>query len=127
MPVRQHTSCTRCAARKVRCDKARPCSACTNHKVDCVYDNVTQEPVRKRRKIDLPALSGDTLLKQVNGLLQKYGADPQRIATSSTTSVAPRRQDELTKNNAPTRGAETRFEAQMPSGVPYVSQRHGQK
>lgn len=54
-PSRPSYSCVRCASRKVKCDRQRPCSACVKHKVDCVFNN-SQAPRQKRKRARDPAL-----------------------------------------------------------------------
>lgn len=47
-----------------------------------------QELGRKRPKLDLPALSGDVLMKQVDGLREKDGVNVQSIQTATTNAGA---------------------------------------
>jgi hypothetical protein len=65
-------SCIRCAERKVKCDRQRPCSACIKHNADCVFNS--SKPLQKKHKrIKVQVLSDR--LKQYEALLQAHGID----------------------------------------------------
>ncbi|KAK5102676.1 hypothetical protein LTS08_003476 [Lithohypha guttulata] len=75
-------SCVRCSDRKVRCDRQRPCSACTKHKVECVY----RPPQTSRNKVK--RIKNDVLverLKQYEALLKDKGIAPEASPIPSTT------------------------------------------
>jgi hypothetical protein len=73
---RQTFACVRCAERKVKCDRARPCSACVRHNVDCVFNPV--QPTRKRHKRVKVNVLTDRL-KHYEALLQERGIDPGKL------------------------------------------------
>lgn len=62
-------SCISCARRKVKCDKLRPCSNCSNGQSECVYTL----PVPSLRHRKRPA-DGDLLAKlsEYEGLLREH-------------------------------------------------------
>ena len=76
MPSRPTYSCIRCADRKVKCDRQRPCSACVKHKVDCVFN--PWQPPRKRHKHVKDQILTDRL-KHYEGLLREQGIDPSKL------------------------------------------------
>lgn len=67
-------SCVRCADRKVKCDRQRPCAACVKHNADCVF--VPLRPPRKRhRRVEILT----DRLKHYESLLQEQGIDTSRL------------------------------------------------
>jgi hypothetical protein len=73
MPSRPTYSCIRCAERKVKCNRQKPCSACVRHNVDCVFHS----PPAPRKK--LKGVRRQDLidrLRHCEALLQKQGIDP---------------------------------------------------
>ncbi|KAI1103186.1 mitogen-activated protein kinase [Jackrogersella minutella] len=64
-------ACVRCAERKVKCDRERPCSACVNHKVECVFR--PPRPPRKRHQVLTDRL------RHYETLLQEQGIDPRKL------------------------------------------------
>ncbi|KAB5559631.1 fungal-specific transcription factor domain-containing protein [Coniochaeta sp. 2T2.1] len=78
-------ACIRCAERKVKCDRQRPCSACVNHKVDCVFQ--PPRPPRKRHNHAREQILSDRL-KYYEALLQQQGIDPGNSAKSPEHSNA---------------------------------------
>ncbi|KAL8953628.1 MAG: hypothetical protein Q9222_000514 [Ikaeria aurantiellina] len=89
-------SCIRCADRKVKCDRQRPCGACVRHHVDCVFTS-SQPHRRERRRVKDQILSDR--LKHYEALLQEQGIDPGKlpltpeseapVETSSATGDVP--------------------------------------
>lgn len=66
-------SCIRCAERKVKCDRQRPCSSCMKHNVDCVF-NLSQPPQKKRVRHQVLT----DRLRLYEALLQEHGIDPNK-------------------------------------------------
>jgi hypothetical protein len=91
-------SCIRCAERKVKCDRRRPCSACTKHNVECVF-NSSKPPRRKQKRVKVQVLSDR--LNQYEALLQKHGIDRSELpdfappSHPSQKGVATARLDEI--------------------------------
>jgi hypothetical protein len=84
-PSRITFACIRCAERKVKCDRQRPCSACTKHNAECVFNDT--KPTRKRqRRVKVQALADR--LNQYEALLQEHGIDTKQLP-GSTDSVLP--------------------------------------
>lgn len=54
--IQQH-SCTRCARRKVKCDKLSPCSNCSRTQSECVYRAPAPSQRHRRRPADEDLLS----------------------------------------------------------------------
>ena len=77
-------SCIRCADRKVKCDRQRPCGACVKHNADCVF-NLAQPPRKKRAKTQILA----DRLRQYEAVLQEQGIDPNKLP--DTPKSGPRR------------------------------------
>lgn len=76
VPSRPTFACTRCATRKVKCDRQRPCRACVNHKVNCVFLPPAQ-PQRRRRLAQVRALT--ERLSYYETLLQAKGVDTHTV------------------------------------------------
>ena len=87
MASRPAQSCVRCADRKVKCDRQRPCSACVKHNVDCVFNPLV--PPRKRHK-RVQNLALMNRLRYYEALLQEQGIDPSKLA-DAPESESPRR------------------------------------
>lgn len=69
-------ACIRCADRKVKCDRQRPCSACVKHNVDCVF-NPVQPPRKRHKRVNTQILTDR--LKHYEALLQEKGVDPRKL------------------------------------------------
>lgn len=69
-------ACVRCAERKVKCDRQRPCGACVNHNADCVFQP-PRPPRRKDRHVKEQIISDR--LKYYENLLQEHGIDPAKL------------------------------------------------
>jgi hypothetical protein len=80
-PSRPTYSCIRCADRKVKCNRERPCSACVKHNVDCVFN--TSQPPRKRHKRVIDQVLTDRL-RHYEALLQEHGIDPRKLHVPET-------------------------------------------
>lgn len=76
MPNRPNYSCIRCANRKVKCDRQRPCSACTKRNVECVF-NASQPPRKRQRRVKDQTLTDRLRLYET--LLQEQGIDPSKL------------------------------------------------
>jgi hypothetical protein len=77
---RQTFSCVRCAERKVKCDRQRPCNACVKHNVDCVF-NLVQPPRKRHKRVNVSVLTDK--LKHCEALLQEQGINPRRLPDAS--------------------------------------------
>ncbi|OIW30448.1 hypothetical protein CONLIGDRAFT_279429 [Coniochaeta ligniaria NRRL 30616] len=71
-------ACIRCAERKVKCDRQRPCSACVNHKVDCIFQPPRPPQKRHRYGKEHVQLLSDRL-NHYESLLQERGIDLEKI------------------------------------------------
>jgi hypothetical protein len=85
--LRPSYSCTRCSARKVRCDRQRPCGACTRHEVECVF-KPPQAPGEKRKRAASPGQDLVSRLKHYERLLQERGIDLSLPDASTSESAA---------------------------------------
>ena len=79
-------SCTTCRARKVKCDKTDPCSACVKSETTCVYPERVRR--RKNRNGGLREQNADLLrrlgrLEGLVGKIEKSGGDEKAAETSS--------------------------------------------
>ena len=86
MPSRPTYSCIRCANRKVKCDRQRPCSACVKHNVDCIF-NPSQPPQKRHRRVKDQILTDR--LRHYEALLRESGIDPSTLP--DTPESQPRR------------------------------------
>ena len=96
VPSRPTYSCIRCADRKVKCDRQKPCSNCVKHNVDCLFH--PPQPLRKRHKRVKDQILTERL-RHYEALLQERGIDPSKLpdtpdsgsspASSHTVSVVP--------------------------------------
>jgi hypothetical protein len=75
--VRPTFSCIRCAERKVKCDRQKPCNGCVKHNVDCIY-NATKPPRTKQKRIKVQVLADR--LSQYEALLAKHGIDRHELS-----------------------------------------------
>jgi hypothetical protein len=69
-------SCLRCAERKVKCDRKKPCSGCVKHNVECIY-NATKPHRTKHKRVKVQVLADR--LSQYEALLQKHGIDRHEL------------------------------------------------
>ena len=76
IPSRPTYSCIRCADRKVKCDRQRPCSACVKHNVDCVF-NLLQPPRKRHKRVKDKILTDR--LRRYEALLHEHGIDPSKL------------------------------------------------
>ena len=75
-PNRPTFACIRCADRKVKCDRQRPCSACVKHNVECVF-NPVPPPKKRQKRVNTQILA--SRLKYYEALLQEKGVDPGKL------------------------------------------------
>ena len=87
IPSRPIYSCIRCADRKVKCDRQKPCGACVKHNVDCVFN--PSQPPRKRHKRVKDQILTDRL-KYYEALLQEQGIDPSKLPDTPDSVPRPR-------------------------------------
>lgn len=76
-------SCIRCADRKVKCDRQRPCAACVKHNVDCVFH--PPRPRKRQRRVEQLT----DRLRHYETLLQEQGIETGRLPRSSDTTTNP--------------------------------------
>ena len=69
-------SCIRCAERKVKCDRQKPCSGCIKHNVDCIF-NATKPPRTKHKRVKVQVLADR--IGQYEALLRKHGIDRSEL------------------------------------------------
>jgi hypothetical protein len=96
-------SCIRCADRKVKCDRQRPCGACIKHNADCVF-SPHKPPSKKQKRIKVQLLAEK--LDQYEALLQKHGID-RRELTNTVNAPLPTRLGQISNTQSP--------EAQLPT------------
>jgi hypothetical protein len=80
-------ACIRCAERKVKCDRQRPCSTCTKHNADCVF-NATKSPRKKHKRVKVQVLADR--LHQYEALLQKHGIDQNELLNTANLELPSR-------------------------------------
>jgi hypothetical protein len=79
-------SCIRCAERKVKCNRQKPCSACVKHSVDCVFNPVPPSTKRNKR-VKVNVLT--ERLRQYEALLEEQGVDPRRLLDQAINRSQP--------------------------------------
>ncbi|KAL9027123.1 MAG: hypothetical protein Q9196_004309 [Gyalolechia fulgens] len=75
-PGLQPHSCVVCQRRKVKCDRANPCSNCVRHKVECEF-RAPAPPRRRKRQSPDPHIHAK--LRRYEDILQKYGVKPEDL------------------------------------------------
>lgn len=90
IPNRPTYSCIRCAERKVKCDRQRPCSTCVKRNVDCVF-NHSQAPRKRHRRVKEQILTDR--LRHYEALLQQQGIDPSRLPDTIPDTIPDNRPD----------------------------------
>ena len=95
-PSRATYSCIRCADRKVKCDRQRPCGACVKRNVECVFN--PSPPTRKRQKRAKEEVLTERL-KYYEALLDKQGIDPKSLNNEPIEKTS-RRTSQSSPNNA---------------------------
>lgn len=106
-------SCIRCADRKVKCDRQRPCSACVKHNVDCVFK--PPQPPRKRYNRVKEQILTDRL-RHYEALLQEQGIDQSKLP--DILHSEPCRRSSHTVAVVP-----NEFQLQTPSSIEYEPSR----
>ena len=116
IPNRPTYSCIRCAERKVKCDRQRPCSTCVKRNVDCVF-NPSQAPRKRHRRVKEQILTDR--LRHYEALLQQQGLDPSKLPVPVPDTVPDTITDNLpdTPDSNPRRGS-----SQTVAAVPEESQ-----
>jgi hypothetical protein len=123
-PSRATFACIRCAERKVKCNRQRPCSACVNHKVDCVFQ--PPRPAKRRHRYVKDQILSDRL-KCYENLLREHGIDTNKLpgvpgsdtrhSSSQTVTVAPKEHNGQSPSNT---------ESEESEGVSKTQVIHGQ-
>lgn len=89
-------SCVICRRRKVRCNKASPCSNCTKAGTECVYPPPGRTRRRATRPQDAELLSR---LRRLEGVIERLSAQAGDSSyTSNVTSPVPRNDDAAVNN-----------------------------
>lgn len=97
----------RCADRKVKCDRQRPCNNCSKRNLECVFN--ANPPSRKRqRRVKEQALNDR--LKYYEALLQEQGVDPSHLPET------PNYEASRVEDNA-SQVAHTDVQLQTPSSI----------
>ena len=98
-------SCVRCAERKVKCDRQKPCSACVKHSVDCVF-NINQPPRKRHKRVQILT----DRLKHYEALLQEQGIDANQLPDTPNSG-----HDRVPNDAAPAAAPE--MQLQTPSSI----------
>jgi hypothetical protein len=69
-------SCIRCAERKVKCDRQKPCGPCVKHNVDCIF-HASKPPRKKTKRVKVQVLADR--LNQYEALLRRHGIDGSEL------------------------------------------------
>lgn len=88
MSGRPTYSCIRCADRKVKCDRQRPCNACVKRNLDCVFNPSPPLSLRKRHQRLKQQILTDRL-RHCEALLHEQGIDPSKLTDAPDSE--PRR------------------------------------
>ena len=76
MTSRPTHSCIRCADRKVKCDRQKPCGACVRHNVECLFSS--SQPSRRSHRRNQDQVLVDRL-RQYEDLLREHGIDSTKV------------------------------------------------
>lgn len=94
-------ACTRCASRKVKCDRRLPsCERCVESRSACIY--VAPPPRRRRRKVLATETATAAKLRQYEDLMQAHGISVPHEAAGSS-KVSPLLQNNQTAGHATSR------------------------
>jgi hypothetical protein len=107
-------ACVRCTARKVKCDKLIPCSACNRHSAECIFRK-PDPPRRKRKTVPVDELADR--LQRYEALLREKGVDIDQVPEEDTTTMKP--QSEPVHQQVPTASS-----PQVTSFQPQILQSH---
>jgi hypothetical protein len=111
-PSRITFACIRCAERKVKCDRQRPCSACTKHNAECVFN--AAKPTRKRqRRVKVQALADR--LNQYEALLREHRIDTKQLPGSTDSDLPSRINDTGSRTSLSNETAPNRVSIGMPA------------
>ncbi|RDW67549.1 hypothetical protein BP6252_08945 [Coleophoma cylindrospora] len=123
MPSKSTFACVRCAERKVKCDRQRPCSACVNHKVECIFQP-PRTPQRSRRRIKDQILTDR--LRYYETLLRDQGINPKKLSDTrgsdaqrrpnETVAVAPKESHASTPSAVESEASESVSKTQVIQG-----------
>ena len=79
MPTHDQTStslsCVSCRQRKVKCDKAQPCSACQRSKIDCVFPPRLRLPRGRQGGFRARNAEIARRLNRLEGLVERLGGE----------------------------------------------------
>lgn len=82
-------SCTSCRHRKVKCDKAKPCSACRRSNVECVFPNRPFKPRGRQGGSKARNAEITQRLQRLEGLVGKLGGENSAGTLLSGGTVLP--------------------------------------
>jgi len=111
-------SCIRCAERKVKCDRQRPCAGCVKSNVECIF-NPVQPPKQRNKRVKVKVLTDR--LKQYEALLQEKGIDPGNLPNQTDS----RPQSQLLMHGAPDQQEQHVDQLQTPSSLASDSSPYG--
>lgn len=74
-------SCIRCADRKVKCDRQKPCGPCVKHNADCVFR--PPRPRKRHRRVEQLT----DRLRHYEALLQEQGVEPEKLIPNQSKST----------------------------------------
>jgi len=111
-------SCIRCAERKVKCDRQRPCAGCVKSNVECIFKPV-QPPKQRNKRVKVKVLTDR--LKQYEALLQEKGIDPGNLLNHTDS----RPQSQPLMHGAPDQQEQLVVQLQTPSSLESDSSPYG--
>lgn len=82
-------SCTSCRHRKVKCDKAKPCSACRRSNVECIFPNRPFKPRGRQGGSKARNAEIAQRLQRLEGLVGKLGGENAAGALLHSGSIIP--------------------------------------
>lgn len=112
-------SCVTCRKRKVKCNKAQPCSNCARAKIECIFPGPGRAPRKSRKPPDGELMDR---LRRLEGVVQSLNAqveeheqeaadrtqDQTRSVDGSSSGCAGRQSPSVAQDNS-VEGLESRF------------------
>ncbi|KAF8968205.1 hypothetical protein BGZ52_010971, partial [Haplosporangium bisporale] len=88
--LKVYSSCLRCRAKKVKCDRKEPCSRCVHHRVECSYRELASVKLDIRPfKRHTPAVSSNPSNSINNVITTTTTTVVNKIKTKKDTPMAP--------------------------------------
>lgn len=86
-------TCTRCRARKIKCDRQKPCKGCVSTEAECVYPSGPgRAPKRPRKVVNQRVLDR---LERLESVLKRMASDGRDHKASEASTQPKQKPDSL--------------------------------